>query len=178
MRGRTKPKHPTKKVTESDTATDKEGTQSETDETPENEDAKHSSRQVRSRRTRVRRTRTKQGENDNDLTRSESASSSAALGGSEPCLNYSSEDLNWTSEEEEEIAERSKELIKKYQDVMDSHKKTRIKIRRIKQSSGNSATLYGNTTSNTKDTRARFIADSGSGIPIISLNLVERYELS
>ena len=132
------PKHNSRQVVPSDSATDKEFTQSDTEveETPEKEEPKHSSRKVRGiAKNKVRKTRSKKKENsdsrDKDLTRSASASHLAALSGLGHCGYQSSEDL--VDSEEEEIAEMSDQLIKRYQNSMKSQK-----IWRIKQSSGHS----------------------------------------
>ena len=122
--GRNNPKHNSRQVTESESATDREFTQSDTEveETPEKEEPKHSSRKVRGvAKTRLRKTRSKRSATrDNDLTRSASASHLAALSGSGHCRNNSYEDLE--DSEEEEIAERSDELIKRYQAKLKCHK--------------------------------------------------------
>ena len=94
-----------KQVQSSDTATDRESTQSDTEfeeDTPSKEDRKHTSRKVKGiLKNKIRKTKSKKSENsdqiDKDLTRSASASNLAALDVSELCATDSSED------EEEEI---------------------------------------------------------------------------
>ena len=127
VKGKKNPKHNSRQVVLSESATDKESAQSDTevDETPEKEEPKHSSRKVRGiAKNKVRKTRARKKENsetrDKDLTCSASVSQLAALSGSGRCRDQSSEDLG--DSEEEEIAEMSEKLIKRYQNKLKSHK--------------------------------------------------------
>ena len=105
MKDKKNPKHNSRQVFPSDSATDKEFTQSDSkvEETPNKEEPKHSSRKVRGiTKNKVRKTRSKKKENsdsrDKDLTRSAPASHLAALSGSGHCHYLSSEVLDDSEE--------------------------------------------------------------------------------
>ena len=163
-----------KQVQPSEQTTDRDSTQSDTEfeETPPKEVKKHASRKIRGilkykiQKTKQKKT-TKSDQTDKDLTRSASASNLAALDESELCTTDSSED------EVEEINDFSEKILKAYKNRMKTHK-----IRRIKSQSGNSATMYGKIKTNSRQKRAKFVADSGTGIPIIPMELVRKYELA
>ena len=102
------------------------------------------------------------------MTQSASSSNRKALTGSGLRNSKSSDDSNTESEAEDQET-RTRKLLTAY-------KKQMIKVRRIKSRSNNSATMYGRIRyiSNKKE---RFVADSGTGIPIIPIEIVEDHGL-
>ena len=82
----------------------------------------------------------------------------------------SERDQDSDSESETDNEEdRARKLLKAYT--------KKIKIRRIKQRSPNSATMYGRIKSK-RNKRECFCADSGTGVPIVPLEIVEDHELA
>ena len=96
-----------------------------------------------------------------------SSVNSEALVASELCNNHSS-DSDSDSDSETDEEDRAKKILAAYS--------KKLKVRRIKPRSPNSATMYGRLRSK-KNKRERFCADSGTGVPIIPKEIVEDHEI-
>ena len=157
-------KSPTRarKTRDPDSETDRDSeAPSETDieETPPKDDRKSTTRKVRGiLKNSARRIKPKKKNTE---------PANETMTGSGLRDSQSSEDSDSESE-----AKDKEDLTRK---LLNAYKK-QIKIRRIKSRSTNSATMYGRIRSKSNK-KERFVADSGTGIPIIPIEIVEEHNL-
>ena len=99
---------------------------------------------------------------------------SACLDNAAPLIKSVSCDIN-SSEDSESFKklspeEQSKRILEIY--------KERFRVRRIRPDSMHSATMYGKIMkSKTSSRRLRFIADSGTGIPIVPVEIANEHDI-
>ena len=164
-------KSPTRarKTRDSEPETDRDSdarTDTDTDETPPKDDRKSTTRKVKSILRKVRRIKSV---NNETLTLSASSlHKTEALTGSGLRTINSSEDSDSDIEDDDQET-RARKLLQAY--------KKRIKVRRIKSRSDNSATMYGRIRSEC-NRKEKFVADSGTGIPIIPIEIAKAHGLT
>ena len=166
MKPKKSPIRKARRTRDSDTETERDSSApSDTDqeETPPKEEKKHTSRKVKSiLKSSIRRTRSKPSKNSDGKTLTSSLSSShhGALAESELCTTFSSEDSDNISEK-----------------LLNAYKK-KMKVRRIKDTrGGSSATMFGRIKSSARNKKEKFIADSGTGIPIVPIEIASKHGL-